>query len=1144
MLESATATFAPAAKRFRPASAVARLAILLLALAAMPGRTATITVTSTADSGPGTLRAALGSAADGDTINFAVTGTILLTNGELLVSNSVTIAGPSPGFLAVNGQGSDRVFHIAPSGRVTIAGLTITNGYARFPQLPFSGGILNDHAALTVSNCVITGNPGGGLYNNGQDTGDAFVIVRDSTLANNSGTGGIWNDGEYPGGGATVVVSNCIIRGNSSYYGGGIRNLGLEGGSASVEVYGTTIISNSAASGYGGGIYNGGSTVNAYPPAHANLQVVNSTISSNSATIGGGIASVASLGTASVVVVNCTLSGNSAQTGGGIYSSGYSSGSASLQVSSSTFSGNAAPLGVGGGINNNGSSALQLTHSTFSGNSAYMGGSIYNGGATNATVTIGSTILDAGLSGGTITNDLTTGTVDSVVSLGYNLSSDDAGGCLTNTGDLINLDARLGPLQDNGGPTLTQAPYYGSPAINGGDPNFTPPPYFDQRGPGFPRVLEGRIDIGALEVPTPPPCSSVVTSTADDGLGSLRAALRCATSGEPLDLGGISGVILLTSGELIINKNINIVGPGPSRLTVDGNNAGRVFHIRPGFVVKISGLSITHGQAPNSGFQEGFGGGILNEQAALTLDNCFVVSNSAAGGGGVGSGGDSVTGSLTLLNSLVSSNSAVNGAGIYSSAALLIQRSSLFNNSGFNGGGIFQDTYETSVPAQISDSLVGSNSAVSGGGIFFLGPALSLSNCTVEGNSASEEGGAIAHYGQHLELASSEMSSNSASGGGAIYSRSTLDRIGAEVTLHQCTLHGNSARGLGGAIYSDPSEGNVRLSITASTLSSNSAFTGGGIVSGMANGMGCCGSGGAANLEIANSTLSGNSTFFRGGVIYSGGVQSSYGPTTVTAAVHIVNCTLSDNTDLLGNAGIYNDGGFGPSTVTLGSTILKAGASTRTLTNSSGLVASLGYNLCSDDGGGFLAAPADQINTEPMLGPLQDNGGPTLTHALLPGSPAIDQGKNFSGSANDQRGPGFARTVKDLCAPEAPGGDGTDIGAFEGQTGCTPAAAVQRLLDLVNSQWARPQPLRASLDAALASLDRGKSTAAINQLEAFQHKVRAQVAPSDPVLAQTLTQAAQDVINALGSEKTGPGRLHKASTGEDDHENAPHAHHG
>ena len=79
-------------------------------------------------------------------------------------------------------------------------------------------------------------------------------------------------------------------------------------------------------------------------------------------------------------------------------------------------------------------------------------------------------------------------------------------GNLVATGDQINTDPMLGPLQDNGGPTFTHALLPGSIAVDAGDPNFTPPTNYDQRGPGFSRVYNGRIDIGAFEVqPTPTP---------------------------------------------------------------------------------------------------------------------------------------------------------------------------------------------------------------------------------------------------------------------------------------------------------------------------------------------------------------------------------------------------------------------------------------------------------------------------------------------------------------------------------------------------------------------------------------------------------------------------------------------------------------
>jgi hypothetical protein len=92
-----------------------------------------------------------------------------------------------------------------------------------------------------------------------------------------------------------------------------------------------------------------------------------------------------------------------------------------------------------------------------------------------------------------------------VTSLGYNLSSDDASGFLNQTSDQNSTDPMLGPLQDNGGPTFTHALLTGSPAINAGDPNFNPnnfnpPMLYDQRGTGFARVVNNRIDIGAFEV--------------------------------------------------------------------------------------------------------------------------------------------------------------------------------------------------------------------------------------------------------------------------------------------------------------------------------------------------------------------------------------------------------------------------------------------------------------------------------------------------------------------------------------------------------------------------------------------------------------------------------------------------------------------
>ncbi len=101
------------------------ISVLLLCAMAMQAQAATITVINTNDSGPGSLRQALVDANDGDTIDFAITGTIGLTSGELLVNKVLTISGPGAENLAVNGKAKSTVFHIAPGETVTISGLTI-----------------------------------------------------------------------------------------------------------------------------------------------------------------------------------------------------------------------------------------------------------------------------------------------------------------------------------------------------------------------------------------------------------------------------------------------------------------------------------------------------------------------------------------------------------------------------------------------------------------------------------------------------------------------------------------------------------------------------------------------------------------------------------------------------------------------------------------------------------------------------------------------------------------------------------------------------------------------------------------------------------------------------------------------------------
>jgi hypothetical protein len=241
-------------------------------------------------------------------------------------------------------------------------------------------------------------------------------------------------------------------------------------------------------------------------------------------------------------------------------------------------------------------------------------------------------------------------------------------------------------------------------------------------------------------------------------------------------------------------------------------------------------------------------------------------------------------------------------------------------------------------------------------------------------------------------------------GSGICNSQSTL-------TVSNCTLAGNSATIGGGGIYNDGFSGTARLSVIASTLSGNSGAFGGAIDN--------VGTSGSATLTVSNSTLANNSAGTDGGAIFSTGQSGG------SASLAVIGCTFSSNSASTLGGGIFNNIN---STLTIGDTILKTGASGANLVNSSGTVTSRGYNLSSDNGGGLLAATGDQINTDPKLGPLKDNGGPTPTMALLSNSPAIDKGKNF-GLTTDQRG--APRPFDFASTANAVGGDGSDIGAFE-----------------------------------------------------------------------------------------------------------------
>ena len=462
------------------------------------------------------------------------------------------------------------------------------------------------------------------------------------------------------------------------------------------------------------------------------------------------------------------------------------------------------------------------------------------------------------------------------------------------------------------------------------------------------------------------PTTIIVTNTNDNGAGSLRQALVDANDGDTIDATGISGVITLTTGGLLVDKSVTINGAGADVLAIDGNAASVVFFIfrnLPGETVTISGLTIRNGRGGS------FGGGITNEET-LTVTNSTISGNVAVAlGGGIAN-----SGTATITNSIISGNSATDGGGIYNPGMMTVINSTISGNMARATGGACTTADGT---LEITNSTLSNNSADEGGGILNGGGTITIANTTVSGNSARNGGGTYISHGLTMTIVNSTLSNNTAARGGGTLNVGTLEVTNS--TLSGNTSTGDTAGDGGGAGYNAGT-----LNIVSSTISGNMATREG---AGIYNSE-------DSTLTISNSTFSGNAASLTGGAIFN------------LAALQLANSTLNDNSAGFLAGGIVN---FGP--LQIGNTILNAGASGVNLyVNGGGTVTSLGYNISSDDAGGFLTGPGDQLFTNPMLGPLQDNGGPTFTHALLPGSPAIDAGDpNFTPPPFfDQRGAGLS----------------------------------------------------------------------------------------------------------------------------------------
>jgi hypothetical protein len=456
---------------------------------------------------------------------------------------------------------------------VTITGLTATGSAGVGSSLALDTG-----ATVNITGSTFDGNGRGGLGSN--TAGGATLTVSASSFTNNSplgvsSVGGITTESD----GGTVVLDNVDVESNHGVFGAGIFVPQITA-NGSVAIENSRIADNVAdfaGVSSGGGVY-----VGVIDGASSRFSVSDSTINDNDSAFTGGGLMVRQVSngtpTGGVSVLRTTIDGNSSDTGGGVDISGWTADSsatvpvvrisastishntatetggivlddngpassgATVLIDSSTIADNSGTAGVGGIALVDGAAVThyRIANSTISGNTGAAGEA---GGidAPNAPVTLA---LDHTVVAGNGANDTLFSDPATALTVAWSLvqnpdvltlAAQNAG-----NGDIHGVDAELGALVDNGGPTQTMLPAASSPLIDAGDPAITDAPATDQRG--LKRIV-GVIDIGAVEVQT----TKAATGT---NSGSAPAALA-STGADPLP-GSLVALLLLLMGAALV----------------------------------------------------------------------------------------------------------------------------------------------------------------------------------------------------------------------------------------------------------------------------------------------------------------------------------------------------------------------------------------------------------------------------------------------------------------------------------------------------------------------------------------------------------------------------------------------------------------